>query len=400
MHLAAQLLRAAAATLAGLLLAQAVAFSFDGEPQGASTYAAFYVAAAVLGATVVGITIWLHRAGDKSNRQPLGVVADHGSVAGQAGRDAFIAGRDIYVASPGTSAASPTAEKRPALGFGPAWHKREWISSRPGGDQGEWAEFVGVYVQNAGGAAAQHAWAEITISATSGEVLRSFQGRWSEGPLPELGHAFEGAEFTQREIPPNGRSEPLDVAVRFDADGVLNGFNTRNLFSGGRHDEQFSIDADSFVVKITIRADGGESIEGRWECKKEDFRLVRSGEAPTISGDELRVLARAESELRDIRDALVRAQRDGYLQSSALPDWARCHEAGDVFTNHRLHEDRRTLDEARRAIAGLSDDLAPRRWSGGPIPELIYPELLDDDDVPGVVAKIDAAIAVLQQERG
>src|SRR5262249_44264541 len=123
----------------------------------------------------------------------------------------------------------------PLLEFGAAWEKREFIVGAAGAD-GEWADFVGVYVLNRGTETAKGVWAELEFETMDGTPIIRFQGRWSHAPMASLGDPFEAPRFTQTNVPPNAKPEPLDVALRFESDRHLYGMNTRNLFSGGRHE--------------------------------------------------------------------------------------------------------------------------------------------------------------------
>ena len=156
--------------------------------------------------------------------------------------------------------------------FGPVWHKREFITGALKGP-GEWAEFVGVYVLNSGSKSARRVWAEVAFNALDGTSLIAIQGRWSHAPRASLGDPFEAPRFIEIDLSPNAKPEPLDIAVRFENDGLVFGMNTRNLFSAGRHDI-FSIKADEFLVRIRIRGEGGLDLHGEWRCSSGDFRLA------------------------------------------------------------------------------------------------------------------------------
>ena len=102
---------------------------------------------------------------------------------------------------------------------------------------------------------ARSLWATLEFDDQAGKpLLEHMQGRWSHLPTPQAGDPFEAPQFTQIDIPPNLRPEPLDVAVRFEGDGATFGMNSRNLFSGGRHDI-FEIQTP-FKVEIRIRGEG------------------------------------------------------------------------------------------------------------------------------------------------
>lgn len=165
-----------------------------------------------------------------------------------------------------------------ALQVAPWWKEEEiqgaWSSTA------ELAEFVGLYVVNDGPDAARHVWAELeflgpTGAPLEGTELRTLVGRWSQAPKPEIGSSPEAREFTEIDIEPNGRPEPLDVAVRFKSDQAVYAMNTRNLLAGGRQDI-FLIPEDTFEVRVSVRAVGEVSLLSQWSCSRSDFRLKES----------------------------------------------------------------------------------------------------------------------------
>ncbi|MEK6328258.1 MAG: hypothetical protein AABM66_12165 [Actinomycetota bacterium] len=161
-------------------------------------------------------------------------------------------------------------ETSPKVEFAGPWDKVEFIlSGDPGGGAGEWAEFVGFHVRNVGGAVAKNLWVEIELHPAGGPP-RKFPGRWSQNPRARLGDSFEAAKFTRIDLPPTAQPESVDVAVRF-SDGTVFGMNTRNLFSGGRHDI-FALPGPEFEVHARVRGEGVDLV-GSWRCTN-DFKLI------------------------------------------------------------------------------------------------------------------------------
>lgn len=175
-----------------------------------------------------------------------------------------------------TGAAAPAA-----LQLAGPWWKREEITGQ--WSDAEWAEFVGLYVVNDGPDIARSLWAELEFSAPDGAPLpetelTKIMGRWSQAPVPEIGDSPEERRFTQIDLDPNGRPEPLDVAVRFESDAQMLAMNSRNLLAGGRHGI-FLIPLDSFEVQVRIRGVGGIGVMSRWSCSRDNFRLTERARA-------------------------------------------------------------------------------------------------------------------------
>ena len=114
-----------------------------------------------------------------------------------------------------------------------------------------------------------------------------------------------------------------------------------------------------------------------------------------------RALANALTELDALRRRLERAEESGHL--APLP--AHHHQPlADLLTDKGLHSSRDLLDAAYNACDQLRHRLKEpaRRWDGGAIPELKTPQVEEADDLPGVVAAVEAAALELRglQDRG
>jgi hypothetical protein len=157
----------------------------------------------------------------------------------------------------------------PKVEFGDPWAKREMIFGR------EWVDFVGVNLINTGSAPARNLWVLLQFHDPGDEQpFVTFTGRWSQNPIPVPGESFEAPKFTRVDLPPNSQPEPFDVAARFEPVQEIYGFNSRSWATNGRHPE-YEIDPGrlSFVVRVTVRGDGGVQVECSWRCDRDRDRF-------------------------------------------------------------------------------------------------------------------------------
>jgi hypothetical protein len=231
-----------------------------GDVSQAATAAAGLVALVLGGGVVLGVAI-SPAAGLVIALAVLLVLAVLGGVRLQARLDAF-------------------QRSTPVVEIGDTWQKREAISSERvprswfyedgtlGGEPPELhterAEIVGFYVVNRGTAAAEHVWAELAFARPDGSHLLTITARPSHAPRASDGEPLEGAAFTEITLPPNGKPEPFDVALRFE-DGKAYALNTRSLILGGRY-ESFELAGAPFVVTAHVRGGGGLDAQRRWRC--------------------------------------------------------------------------------------------------------------------------------------
>jgi hypothetical protein len=109
-----------------------------------------------------------------------------------------------------------------------------------------------------------------------------------------------------------------------------------------------------------------------------------------------RAIANALTELDAIRLRLMEAAKTGRL----IPLPANHHQpVADLMADQGWFDSRRILDDAYNTCDNLQNRLkaSHRRWDGGPIPEMVQPTIEEDDNLPDVLQRVEAAIEELRR---
>jgi hypothetical protein len=113
-----------------------------------------------------------------------------------------------------------------------------------------------------------------------------------------------------------------------------------------------------------------------------------------------RAIANTLTELDAIQRRLIEAAKTGRLV--VLPAH-HYQPAADLLAERGLVESRQILDEAYNVCDHLQHRLEDpdRNWGGHPAePEPVEPRIEEDDNLPEVLQKVEAAIAELRQRQG
>lgn len=159
-------------------------------------------------------------------------------------------------------------------------------------------------------------------------------------------------------------------------------------------------DSEPEPTRNTIQATDGDH-SPLYHLENSPVIVQTPAPAPQQSGSQLnRGLAGGLTELETIKRRLLQAGATKQLQKR-LPH-SQHHPLADLLTDQGWHASRQILDDAYGACEDLWERLhvSSRRWDGGAIPEMIIPTIEESDDLPGVLDKVEAAIAELREKQG